>query len=83
MMKRYHEGALVMRECAAKGIAVHNAGTFATGLLAGGYTFVYGDAPAGANPTLILHRLTIVFHPFPLRCCLLHIKLPLFRSIFD
>ena len=42
----YHEGATVLRECAAKGIAVHNAGTFATGLLAGGYTFVYGEAPA-------------------------------------
>ncbi len=41
----YHEGAVVLQECAAKGIAVHNAGTFATGLLAGGFSYVYQEAP--------------------------------------
>eukprot|EP01047_Picozoa_sp_COSAG01_P071509 COSAG01_NODE_11119_length_2003_cov_0.986870_3_plen_312_part_00 len=41
----YHEGAVVLQECAAKGIAVHNAGTFATGLLAGGFSYLYREAP--------------------------------------
>ena len=41
----YTEGAVVLQECAARGIAVHNAGTFATGLLAGGFSYVYQEAP--------------------------------------
>ena len=41
----YHDGLCVLEECQARGIRVHNAGTFATGLLAGGFTFVYAEAP--------------------------------------
>lgn len=40
------DGLIVLRECQALGIKVHIAGTFATGLLAGGFTYVYQDAPA-------------------------------------
>ena len=41
----FHAGLPVLRECEARNIAVHNAGTFATGLLAGGDTYVYAKAP--------------------------------------
>lgn len=42
----YTEGAVVLQECEAREIAVHNAGTFATGLLAGGFSYVYQEAPS-------------------------------------
>ena len=35
----------VMLEAQARGVAIHNAGIWATGLLVGGVTFAYGKAP--------------------------------------
>lgn len=43
------DGLELMRECQARGIDVHNAGAFASGILVGGSSYKYGKAPDEVN----------------------------------
>ena len=45
------DGRPAMEEAARRGIVVHNAGSLASGLLAGGYTYAYNVRPRSIRVT--------------------------------